>query len=172
MATGKEFVIQELSDALAVEKAIVENERALAEAVKDTELKQALEEMANEDEGHVANFERVLESLGSPKPVKVEPDDRTVLNALRKVAQRGEEETERLSAHGLLKHKAVEAGEIFHELSQQLGKPKSMQPLEVNLREDRQHAKQLRELTLRIAQERATSGSGLKELQETVEAQA
>lgn len=171
MASGKEFVIQELSDALAVEKAIVENERTLAGAVQDAELKQALEEMANEDEGHVANFERVLESLGT-KPVKVEPDDRKVLSALKRVAQAGEEETERLSAHGLLKHKAVEAGEVFHELSGELGKPKSMQPLEVNLREDRRHEKQLRELYLKVAREQATAGSGLQQLREAVSDQA
>lgn len=168
MATGKEFVVQELSDALAVEKAIVENEQTLAQAVKNSELKQALEEMANEDEGHVANFERVLESLGE-KPMKVEPDDRKILNALRKVAQDGEEEVERLSAHSLLKHKAVETGEIFHALSEQLGKPKSMKPLEVNLREDKRHAKRLQELSLQMAQEMATSGSGLKELEQAVQ---
>lgn len=171
MATGKQFVVQELSDALAVEQAIVENERALAGAVADAELKQALEAMANEDEGHVANFERVIEGLGA-KPMKVEADDRKVVNALKKVAQDGEEETERLSAHGLLKHKAVETGELFHALSAQLGKPKAMKPLDVNLREDKQHAKQLHELTLKLAQAQATGGSGLDELRAVVEAQA
>ncbi len=168
MATGKEFVVQELSDALAVEKAIVENERTLAQAVSNAELKQALEEMANEDEGHVANFERVLESLGE-KPMKVEPDDRKIVNALKKVAQDGEEENERLSAHTLLKHKAVEGGEIFHALAEQLGKPKSLKPLDVNLREDKRHANRLRELSLQMAQELATSGSGLKELEQAVQ---
>lgn len=167
MAQGKEFVVQELSDALAVEKAIVENERTLAKAVKDAQLKEALEQMATEDEGHVANFERVLESLGA-KPVKVEPDDRKMVNALKKVAQDGEEEIERLSAHSLLKHKAVETGEVFHALAAQLGKPKSMQPLDVNLREDKQHAKQLSALSLQLAQEQATGGSGMQELQEVV----
>ncbi len=167
MAQGKEFVVQELSDALAVEKAIVENERTLAKAVKDAQLKEALEQMATEDEGHVANFERVLESLGA-KPMKVEPDDRKMVNALKKVAQDGEEEIERLSAHSLLKHKAVETGEIFHALAAQLGKPKSMQPLDVNLREDKQHAKQLSALSLQLAQEQATGGSGMQELQEAV----
>lgn len=168
MPQGKEFVVQELSDALAVEKAIVENERTLAGEVKNADLKQALEEMATQDEGHVANFERVLESLGA-KPMKVEPDDRKVLNALKKVAQNGEEVVERLSAHTLLKHKAVDTGEIFHALSEQLGKPKAMKPLDVNLREDKAHAKQLKELGLQLAQEQATGGSGLQELQETVQ---
>lgn len=168
MPQGKQFVVQELSDALSVEKAIVENERALARDVGNTELRQALEEMANEDEGHVANFERVLEALGE-KPVKVEPDDRKVLNALRKVAQDGEEETERLSAHRLLKAKAVEAGEIFHAVSEQLGKPASMKPLDVNLREDKRHANRLHDFMLQMAQEEATSGSGLKELEQAAQ---
>lgn len=169
MPQGMAFVVQELSDALAAERAIVENERALAEAVGDRELKAALEQMASQDEGHVANYERVLEGLGQ-KPVKVEPDDRKVVTALKKVAQQGEEELERLSAHALLKHKAVETGEIFHALSQQLGKPKAMKPLDVNLREDRGHAKQLKELSLKLAQEQATAGAGLEELQQAVQA--
>ncbi len=164
---GMQFVVQELSDALAAEQAIVENERALAGAVGDPELKQALEQMATQDEGHVANYQRVLESLGQ-KPVRVEPDDRKLVNALKKVAQGGEEELERLSAHSMLKHKAVETGELFHALAGQLGKPKAMKPLDVNLREDKQHAKQLRELCLKLAQEQAVGNGGLQELQPAV----
>ncbi len=165
---GMQFVVQELSDALAAEQAIVENDRALAGAVGDPELKQALEQMATQDEGHVANYQRVLESLGHNKPVKVEPDDRKVVNALKKVAQAGEEELERLSAHSMLKHKAVETGELFHALAGQLGKPKAMKPLDVNLREDKHHAKQLRELCLKLAQEQAVGNGGLQELQQAV----
>ena len=164
---GMQFVVQELSDALAAEQAIVENERALAGAVGDPELKQALEQMATQDEGHVANYQRVLESLGQ-KPVRVEPDDRKLVNALKKVAQGGEEELERLSAHSMLKHKAVETGELFHALAGQLGKPKAMKPLDVNLREDKQHAKQLREQCLKLAQEQAVGNGGLQELQGAV----
>ncbi len=164
---GMQFVVQELSDALAAEQAIVENERALAGAVGDPELKQALEQMATQDEGHVANYQRVLESLGQ-KPVRVEPDDRKLVNALKKVAQGGEEELERLSAHSMLKHKAVETGELFRALAGQLGKPKAMKPLDVNLREDKQHAKHLRELCLKLAQEQAVGKGGLQELQEAV----
>ena len=167
MPKGKEFVIQELSDALAVEKAIVENERALAGVIDDAEVRQALEHMATEDEGHVANFERVIEAMGA-KPVKVEFDDRKMVNSLKRVAQEGEEVLERLSAHSLLKHKAVDTGELFHVLAEELGKPKALQPLDVNLREDQGHAKQLKEVCLKLGRQMATEDGGTQELQQAV----
>lgn len=167
MPKGKEFVVQELSDALAVEKAIVDNERALVGVVDDAEARQALEQMVTEDEGHVANFERVIEAMGA-KPVKVEADDRKMVNSLKRVAQEGEEVLERLSAHSLLKHKAVDTGELFHALAEELGKPKALTPLDVNLREDTAHAKQLKEICLKLGRQMATHDGGVQELKEAV----
>lgn len=163
MAQGKEFVLQQLGNALAVERAIVEHEELLTTQIGDPEIQQHLQQMATEDRGHVANFERVIEAMGAqPAP----PDQATqhLLGALRQAVEGGREQVNRLAAHGLAKHKAVSAGRIFQGLAQMIGDPRAMQPLAVNLREDTRHERQLAESLVQLAQREAMADGGLDEV--------
>lgn len=169
MPQGKDFVLQQLSNALVVEQAIAENEERLGAQVSDPQIQQQLQQMANEDQGHVANFQRAIEAMGA-QPLPPEPDAETLVSALRRTVQTGQEELLRLEAHGLLKHKAVCAGKMFHAIAEQLGNPPAMQPLDVNLNEDLRHEQQLSEGLIKLAQEQATAGSGMEELQQAVAA--
>jgi ferritin-like metal-binding protein YciE len=167
MSQGKEFVLQQLSNALVLEQTIVENEQTLGSQVSDPELQRQLQQMANQDQGHVANFQKVIESMGG-QPLPPEPEVQTLVSALRQGVQTGQVELNRLAAHGLAKHKAVTGGRIFQALSEQLGNPPSMQPLQVNLQEDQAHEQQLTQGLIKLAQQQATANGGMQEIEQAV----
>ncbi|MDP9382126.1 MAG: ferritin-like domain-containing protein [Chloroflexota bacterium] len=169
MTQGKQFLLQQLSNALVVEQTITQNEQLLGSQIQDPELQQQLQQMANEDQGHVANFQRVIETMGG-QPLPPEPEAQTLVSALRQTVETGQDPLLKLEAHGLLKHKAVAAGKMFHALAEQLGNPPSLQPLNVNLQEDQRHEQQLSEGLVKLAQQQATSGGGMQELQQAVAA--
>ncbi|MDQ3855566.1 MAG: ferritin-like domain-containing protein [Chloroflexota bacterium] len=150
MALGKEFIVGELRAALAAERIVVESERALAQRTGDPRLRELLESMVSGDEGHLASYERVLASMGARPDASPLPAA-SPITTLGTAARDGTSELESLNTQLLLKQRTVLAGEVFRAIAKGLGQPKFMKPLGAALREDKEHAKELRKLLIRRA---------------------
>lgn len=98
---GDEFVTHEFDEAIAIQRAIVEAERALAKSHPHPESKRAMADMAKDDKAFLGELERLGKQKGATG--KVEDVAEGVIELLESlVGQAGEAPSEAYEAHAVL----------------------------------------------------------------------
>lgn len=143
--TKRLAIASKLSDIKALQELLIANEQKFISAIDDSEIRQRLQDMLNDDQKNLGIIETVIVQYGN----KAEPKQ-TVVQMLEKVQQlmSGSELSiyEKVFQHELLKHQQVMSGLLVHKAAQVVGADieAAITPLNTVNFENRAHQEQLK----------------------------
>lgn len=135
----------QLSSIKAVQELLISNEQTLISQISDTEVRERLQKMLEDDQKNMGVIETVIVQYGN----KEEPKE-TVTEFVKKVKElvAGSELSlyEKVSQHELLKHQQVMSGVVVHKAAQKVGADveAAITPLNTVNFENRAHQEQLK----------------------------
>lgn len=155
----REYFAEQLADALGFEQGIVEAEhKLLNDGQLETGMKRTLQDIHDQDEQHIRNLERALESVGRPKSA-----DARISHGKRMCEQimemSGDDPIEMVKATVLAKYRSSDTSEMFYELCDDIGESEICDVFENALEDDEDHLDYLREQAVLMTRERITGQS-------------
>lgn len=155
----KEYFAEQLAEALGFEQGIVEAEhKLLNDGNLEVGMKRTLQDIHDQDEQHVRNLERALETVGKPKTAdsKISHGKKMCQNI---ISMSGDDPIEMVKSTVLAKYRSSDASEIFYELCDDVGSEEICEIFENTLEDDEDHLDYLREQAMLMTRERVTGQS-------------
>jgi hemerythrin superfamily protein len=143
--TKRSAIAVKLADTKAIQQLLIENEQLFLREISDSEIKERVQNMLNDDQKNLGVLETVIGQYG----IQAQPKQ-TVTQLIQKVREliKGSELSlyEKVFQHELLKHQQVMSGLTIHKAAQKVGADVllAIGPLNTINFENRAHQEQLK----------------------------
>lgn len=143
--TQRNYIAQELAGMREMQKLLIANEQQLFEQCQDSDIRERIEDMIEDDRENLDIINDIIGNFGLP----IEPSDKVkkmIDQTWQTIKSSDMDLYEKIRHHELLKHSLVMCGLILHKAAQIAGGDvdRTISPLNAILFESRAHQEQLK----------------------------